>query len=182
MIDQTHSEAVTDFVTHLRKIAELRGSAQTTDPLRVWNSPEELLLSMAGEPRVEPSLTLPPGMVPGELRACYLNAFNTSARYPNLRYTEGYAMAGFFPVFHAYCVDVDTDQIVDPTWVNLDYEGPFIYLGLTFSREFVARVVEETGAPSLFEDDWRRKGRTVKRGLVYDQDGHVADWGSPPPF
>lgn len=186
LTEQTTAEALTEFVAHLRKIAELRAENRDQRPLHVWSSTEDLLLSMAGDPAGQPtvvsSLTLPEGVEAGPLRACYNNAFSTAARHPNLRYTEGYAFSGFFPTFHAWTTDVETGQIVDPTWVNLDYDGPFLYLGLVFSRTFVGRVVEETGSPSLFEDDWRRKGRTVKRGLVYDEHGHVADWGNPPPF
>lgn len=182
LIEQTPAEALTEFVTHLRKIAELRGANHSEDRLRVWSSPEDLLLTMAGEPRTVETLTLPVGVASGELRACYRNAFNASARHPRFRYTEGYAFSGFFPVHHAWVTDIETGEIVDPTWVNLEYDGPFIYLGLIFSRGFVARVVDETGDPSLFESDWTRKGRTAKRGLILDEHGHVADWGSPPPF
>lgn len=180
--ENAEAESVAEFTAHLRKIADLRAENKARNPLHVWPSVEELLLTMVGEPVRVSSLALPERVAAGPLKACFNNAFSASAQHPHLRYAEGYAFSGFFPVSHAWCVDVETGAIVDPTWVSLDYEGPFLYLGLTFSREFMARLVDETHDPSVFESDWTRRGRTTKRGLVLDPAGHVADWGDPPPF
>lgn len=175
-------DAVETFLTHLRTIADIKAESRTPNDGRVWGSAEELLLSMVGTPVAVASLTLPDGMRAGQLRACYRNALMASIGNENYRYTEGYACSGFFPVAHAWVTDITTGAIYDPTWINLEYEGPFLYMGLSFSRRFMARMVDETGDPSVFESDYRRRGRTVKNGLVLGADGTVAEWGDPPPF
>lgn len=171
------------FLTHLRTIADIKAQSRPKDDMHVWSSIEELVLSMAGEPVVVKSLSLPDGMRRGELKACFRNALMASAMHPNLRYTEGWSMSGFFPVAHAWVTDIETGAIYDPTWINLEYEGPFLYLGMRFSKPFMAALVDETGDPSVFDSDWRRKHRTAKKGLLLDQQtGEVVGWGDPPPF
>lgn len=169
------------FLTHLRTIVDIKAQSRPKDDLHVWSSTEELLLTMVGEPVMVPSLSLPDGMRRGELKACFRNALMASVLGTNLRYTEGFAMSGFFPVAHAWVTDVETGAIYDPTWINLEYEGPFLYLGLPFSRSFMADLIDETGDPSVFESDYRRRHRTAKKGLLLD-DGVVVAWGDPPPF
>lgn len=180
--EESHQAAREAFKAHLRTIADIKAQSRPKDEHHIWNSTEELVLSMAGEPVVVESLTLPDGMRKGELRACFINALMASSLSPNLRYTEGYAYAGFFPVSHAFVTDIETGAIYDPTWINLDYEGPFLYLGMPFSRQFMAQLIDETGDPSVFESDWRRKNRTAKKGLLLDDTGDVVAWGDPPPF
>lgn len=175
--------AVEVFLTHLRTIADIKAQSRPKREFHIWNSTEELLLSMAGQPVVVPSLTLADGMRRGRLKECFANALMASTVHPNLRYSEGFAMSGFFPVAHAWLTDAETGAIYDPTWINLDYEGPFLYLGMTFSKPFMAALVDETGDPSVFESDWRRKNRTAKKGLLLDQEtGEVISWGAPHPF
>lgn len=171
-----------EFVAHLNQIIAIRGENTRIDDKSIWTGPEELLLSMVGEPIEVATLTLPPEVEAGETRACYRNAFNISVSHPTLVYTEGLAYAGFFPMWHAFLTDTETGAIVDPTWVNLDYEGPFFYMGLKFSRQFMARLIAMDQDPSVFEADWRRKRKTTRCGLILDKDGLVTDWGDPPPF
>lgn len=184
VVKDSEQDARSKFVAHLSEIARIRNGSRQPDPLRVWSGPEELLLSMVGEPVEVPALSLPDGVAPGKIKACYANAFTASALHPNLLYTEGFAMAGtgFFPVNHAWVVDQSTGAIVDPTWVNLDCTGPFFYMGLTFSHAFIGNIVDTTGDPSIFEADWKRKRRGIRNGLILNADGHVVDFGDAPPF
>lgn len=182
MTEQTTLSAVQGFVAHLRTIADIKAQSRPKDGLHVWSSIEALLLSMSGQPVVVASLGLPDGMRRGELKACYRNALMSSMVGENLRYTEGYAWSGWFPVAHAWVTDIETGAIYDPTWINLDYDGPFLYLGLPFARSFMAALVDETGDPSVFESDYRRRHRTAKRGLLLNNRGEVVSWGDPPPF
>lgn len=180
--DETDPEAlVQSFTDYLSVIARARSNGNR-DPHWVWGSPEELLMSMA-HPQVVRTLTLPEGIAKGEVKECFYNAFMLTLSHPHLVYTEGYAMAGFFPVNHAWCTDPETGRIIDPTWVNLDHSGPFVYWGLPFSRAFMQKALD-TGEdyPSVFESDWRRRGKTTRCGLIYDKDGLIGDWGDPPPF
>lgn len=183
LTEQTTEAAVESFVAHLRTIADIKAQSRPKGQFHIWNSTEELLLSMAGSPVVVPTLTLPDGMRRGRLKECFTNALMASTIHPNLRYTEGFAYSGFFPVAHAWLTDIETGAIYDPTWINLDYTGPFLYLGMVFSKPFMAALVDETGDPSVFESDWRRKNRTAKKGLRLDQQtGEVISWGDPPQF
>ena len=169
--------------TRLQVMADLRASSRRD--LWVWASHEELLLGMAGDPVVVEDLTLPAGIKPRAVKECFYNAFVTTLDHPHLAYAEGFAMSAPIPlpVNHAWCMDTNTGQVVDPTWVNFTKAGPTAYLGLTFSRAFMSQVLE-TGndVPAVFESDWRRRGRTTRCGLVYGPDGLINGWGSPPPF
>lgn len=170
------------FVAHLQMVAQSRGSLHRRDGLgRVWDSCEALLLDMAGPPTLVPELTLPEGMKAGRAKECFYNAFIATLDHPYLTFVEGYAMTeGMFPVNHAWCLDRTTDRIVDPTWAGLSTQRPVMYLGLPFSRQFLSEVMDADGlAPSVFESDWKHRGRTARRGLVLDTDGLVIGWGEP---
>jgi hypothetical protein len=50
------------------------------------------------------------------LKACFDNTFQMVSRSRGkLRYVEGYAMCGFFPVHHAWAIDED-ERVIDRTW------------------------------------------------------------------
>ncbi|MBX5212597.1 hypothetical protein HJB83_33820 [Rhizobium sp. NZLR11] len=61
----------------------------------------------------------------------------------DVTYVEGFALdpALPIPVEHAWLVD-DIGQVIDPTW---DDNIGHIYYGVPFERNFVARMMEQSG-------------------------------------
>lgn len=184
--DLTDPDEITEqFLNFLRMTAGMREGSVRKDPRWVWQSCEALILGMVGTPTIVDDISLPDGVTPGTIKECFHNAFLLSARSSNLLYTEGFAQQGngLFPMNHAWCTDVETGRIVDPTWVNLPTKGPTVYMGLRFSKGFMDEAIRVSkGIPSIFESDWARKGRTIRKGLTLDADGVVVAWGDPPPF
>lgn len=178
----TQTPTLSPLLTYLEKVSELRNMTPRP-PLAVWGSPEELILTMVKEPTHLDAVTLPDGIEVMEAGECYRNAFLTTLAHPNLLYAEGYAYPSeLIPVNHAWCVDRDTREIIDPTWAGIP-TGPSDYMGLTFSRRFMTLACETAANyPSVLEADWRRDYKTLQCGLVLDADGIVTEWGAPPPF
>lgn len=188
-VDGSTAEAVESFLSFLTMIAEQReGSAREQHPDWVWHSAERLLLTMAGDPVVVEDLTLPDGIERGPVKACFYTAYMISQLHPHLDYAEGFAQSpGLFPMNHAWLVDRETGRIIDPTWVHFDRTGPTVYLGLRFADAFMNRLVSTETADgdnvtSVFEADWQRRHRALRRGLLRNAEGLVYDFGDPPPF
>lgn len=81
----------------------------------------------------------------GEPQSCFANAALLAMQRSDLTYVEGYAMNGFFPVAHAWCVTADGD-VVDPTWVpenGVTVEPDVEYLGIPFGTDYVLRTICE---------------------------------------
>lgn len=171
------------LLNYLRLVARMHAEKS---PLRVWGSVEELILGMVREPITVDHPRLPDGIGVMEARACFRNALLTALDHPHLVYCEGFATGAGIPTNHAWCLDTSTGQIVDPTWTRPGKPnggGPLVYMGLAFSHGFMRRVLAESDLyPAVLADDWRRKHRAVRCGLVYGRDGLVEDWGDPPPF
>lgn len=181
VVQATTTDAVrTVMVEHMTLMATMR--SQNAREGWVWSSHEGLLLSMAGDPVAVGSLSIPDGVKVGAVKECFYNAFMLSTTNPNFLYTEGFAYSGFFPVAHAWVTDTSTGAIIDPTWVNLKHRGPFGYLGLRFSHDFMRTLLETADVPTVFESDYARRMRTLRCGLILNRDRVVVDWGDPPPF
>lgn len=79
---------------------------------------------------------------------CFENAFRAADRH-GLRYVEGYASAGIFPVHHAWCLD-DDDRVVDFTWreesVGRISATEWAYFGISFDIFRLAHFM--TGKPT----------------------------------
>lgn len=161
-----------DYFTHLID----HGNTQPRDGF-AWTSHEQLIQKMTSGPVVVPTLRLPRGVQRGQVRECYYNAYVTAIVHRHLTYTEGYAQAGFFPVQHAWCTDTRTGNIVDPTWINLDYQGPFVYQGLKVDLDFLNTLqARDTEVPTLLVSDYQRRFRALRDGLAVDETGTVTGY------
>lgn len=85
-------------------------------------------------------------------RACFSNALLAAMLHPDLRYVEGFAYAGAFPIHHAWNVD-PAGVVVDFTWREdqLDPRQGRAYLGVVVPVERAMHAVWDLGA-AVFED------------------------------
>lgn len=174
-------ETARDF---LRQVAGMHERSARGEQARrggwPWSSYEQIALEL-GTPMVvtaSEAAVLPDGVEPGEARDCSYNAHTLAFTDHNrFRYVEGFAMVAFMPVAHAWCLDLHTGRIVDPTWTHIEHDGPVPYLGVGFSHQFIAALSLATGNPGVFDDDWRQHHQVLKRGFDLDAAGVVTGWG-----
>lgn len=130
-----------------------------------YSSYQKLVLEQGG--LWESDLSLPDGIEKMPLGACYSNALDLSVDHDDLRYCEGYALASFISVPHAWCVR-DDGVVVDPTWASLDFDGvrePVQYAGIVFDTDFHTSVAVETGYAAVIASDWRVQERALNHGF-----------------
>lgn len=86
-------------------------------PGAVYNGPEQLVLEAGRRWRWRRlSRDFSPGVTRwGIPRGCFSNSMIAAIQHPDLRYVEGFAYAGHFPIHHAWNVDAD-DTVIDFTW------------------------------------------------------------------
>ncbi len=83
--------------------------------------------------------------LPGRRQLCYKYAVQACAFRDNLIYCEGLAVnknCSSVPLEHAWCLDVTTGKVVDPTWKN-KHQG-IGYCGIPFNFNFVKDVMLQT--------------------------------------
>lgn len=89
---------------------------------------------------------LPKGIKPMREKMCFMNATKLVDRFPErFRYVEGFgfrAYLGGIPFYHAWCIDKD-DNVVDPTWRELDSASR--YIGVVIPRETLRRELVRLG-------------------------------------
>ncbi|MBB4509710.1 MULTISPECIES: hypothetical protein [Rhizobium] len=85
----------------------------------------------------------PQWLVPGEGKQCFRNATAFALVRHDVTYVEGFALDPALPIplEHAWLVD-DKGQVIDPTW---DDNIGHVYYGVPFERDFVARMMEQSG-------------------------------------
>ena len=97
------------------------------------------------------------------LKACFLNAYNLAAKYPELKYAEGYAKAETVcSGLHAWVVDKDGNAI-DPTWQDAGVD----YFGVIFNMNYVNRVLQQKKEYGVI-DNWKNHWAIL--------DGTETDW------
>jgi len=101
---------------------------------------------------------------------CFSNAIALCMRYENLIYAEGVGVGGGMPYWHAWCVEEDTNLIIDPTWRT---DETVIYCGIevdtTFAlkmiqmRDSVLGISDEKGESPLLKQEmlWQRQSLTL---------------------
>ena len=91
---------------------------------------------------------------PGKLGYCYMYAYRACCTDDNLIYCEGYAMSAdlSIPIFHAWCVDKNTHEVIDPAWK--DKICKTVYCGLPLNFQFVNQVMVQTGHYGIIEELW----------------------------
>ena len=83
----------------------------------------------------------------GVAKACFHNALTLAIRRPTtVVYAEGWAMA-IIPIRHAWCVDIKTGRVVEPTLRDPASE----YFGVAFDLSFVHRIIWQQGYFGVLE-------------------------------
>lgn len=115
----------------------------------VYAGPKDLVLKEGREFDPQP---LPKRIAERPMKACFSNAFfaarASQARGGDWQYVEGYALAVFIPVLHAW-VWSPSKGLIDPTWADRGEA----YLGLTFPLKYVERCLWGSGQWSVL-DNW----------------------------
>jgi hypothetical protein len=80
---------------------------------------------------------------------CYRNATMLAIKDPTLTYVEGYALGGFFPMEHAWCVD-QYGMVIDTTW---EFPAASQYYGVPIATSYVrSRILAKDSYGIIF--DW----------------------------
>lgn len=140
-----HTEAEQSLLDHLRIMGELFTYVSL---VQQWG-------------RLWPAQALPEGYCRGTPQHCFANAFDLAVNHDELTYVEGYAQSAYLVNAHAWVVDPD-GQVIDPTWNEPERRA---YLGVAFSTDFLAEVVEQ-GYYGLISTDWQRHNRMLDQGFV----------------
>jgi hypothetical protein len=82
----------------------------------------------------------------GKMKQCFANSFGLAMDDPTKIYCEGWAL-NIIPVHHAWCLDVDTGDVVDPTWGD---QHECFYYGVPFKTNFVREHALKTGIYGIF--------------------------------
>ena len=108
--------------------------------------------------------------VKGVMGQCFHQAWELSTSC-GLKYCEGYAVYGPVPIplAHAWCEDND-GYVVDPTWLYANDRQPSCYFGVPLNREFVCKVLLETGYYGIFENLWCAKSKMSPVKDILDKD------------
>jgi hypothetical protein len=89
---------------------------------------------------------LPPFVERGIIKQCFLNCMQLAQRKSRFIYCEGYACS-LIPVHHAWCYDLETGLIVDPTWP----EPGSAYFGIPFDTLFAASMTARRGSYGILD-------------------------------
>jgi hypothetical protein len=137
---------------------------------RRFTSYEALVLGL-GRPFTAGSLPTP-RRLRGPYRACYRNTFKLVHARPQLRYTEGYAIATIdddftgIPVQHAWAVD-DAGRVMDPTWPDA---GRSAYFGIEFDLADVSRHIIRTNGAGVLAGDYLLGFPLLRTGRLFPDD------------
>ena len=106
----------------------------------------DFLLEHGQEFKIEP---LPPELKRGKTKECYTNAAELVIRNPNrFVYVEGYAMMTIMPIHHAWVYDKQTKKAYE---ITTDYNKNFVYFGIPFKTQYLAKGLLKNGGASLLE-------------------------------
>lgn len=94
-------------------------------------------------------------------KACFDNSFSIAMSNPDLFYCEGWAM-GIIPIHHAWLCDIN-GIVHDYTWWG-ERIGTDNYIGVPFTREFIADQYDIHDRPSLFFPDGIRINTDILNG------------------
>lgn len=86
----------------------------------------------------------------GEQGQCYMNATHLAQNDRNLRYVEGQVSCHGVPIDHAWCVDVNTGRIVDPTLASENPARIKEYFGVPFQTDYVIKTILRAGYYGVF--------------------------------
>lgn len=101
--------------------AEAQRMAERPRASYVYSSAQELVLEHGRRWRWRRlSRDLSPATRWGIPRGCFSNSLLAAQFHPDLRYVEGYAYAGQFPIHHAWNVDPD-GVVLDFTWQESEF-------------------------------------------------------------
>lgn len=162
------------LLAYLRQLTAMHNARPVPPDGRRYRSHEELILDRG---RAWTPAPLGPGARRGQPRYCYFNTLELTARYPDLRYCEGYAVPmvdGWtgIPVVHAWAVDPD-DRVWDPTWPEPERSA---YYGMTFSRAEVARFLElSEDCFGILETEYRIGFPLLMVGRLFPTEADPAD-------
>lgn len=82
-----------------------------------------------------------------KVKGCFFNAQQLAKGYDNLIYCEGfiYMYNGYpdFPFLHAWCFDINTGKVVEPTLKNVDDETE--YFGIKFNKDYMFEITRGRG-------------------------------------
>lgn len=146
---------------YLNMIVDMQGSPPATSDL-VYSLAE--LVRSFGLPMVKGHL--PEGVEIGTPKFCYQNAAELALANPGrFIYCEGYAM-GVIPVAHAWCVDLRTGLVVDPTWAAIGGVGEE-YLGIPFLTEFLRLSLLNREVYGILEN-WEEGFPLLKAPLAHE--------------
>ncbi len=114
----------------------------------------------------------------GALGECFSNAMHLARANPDeLVYCEGHCTT-IIPMLHAFCVEIATGKVVDPTWDDKpgDFDG--WYWGVPFTEGYVCETALRREYYGLI-DDWS-DGYPLVMGEhdVSDFRDTRLDWGS----
>ncbi len=84
-----------------------------------------------------------------EPKQCFANATKLAIGSDNLVYCEGFA-SGVIPTSHAWCLDLKTGLVVDPTWVGIDEDRD--YFGIPFTNKFLLKTIHSRGMYGIIEN------------------------------
>lgn len=101
---------------------------------------------------------LPDDVKPGDAQQCFRNAFELTKDQPErFIYCEGFA-AGIIPVMHAWCIDRETQTVVDVTWSGGHHEEQGRdYFGIPFNWRYAVEATlnrEYYGIIDDWQNDW----------------------------
>lgn len=110
---------------------------------------------------------LPDHVRVGAPRMCTRNAWEAVIRY-RYQYWEGYGWIpelGFFPFYHAWCVDPETKRVVDPTW----HDAPeAVYLGVQVAAKLLFDILGASGSFGVFDKGRGFEANTAKIHFGYE--------------
>jgi hypothetical protein len=121
---------------------EMLAYLKAVDRVAQGRSVESLVLRNGQFYRPQP---LPAEYKRGKIKECFYNAYKLSWN-KNLTYVEGFANGALVPVQHAWCVDA-AGNVIDNTWPDCGT----VYYGVALDKQFVDRVVLETGTYGVLD-------------------------------
>lgn len=96
---------------------------------------------------------------PGKLGECYRFAYAAASMNPELAYCEGLAIPNIkipIPISHAWCVDLRTNEVIDPCWKGKKNRG-LAYCGVPFRMRFVNDFLATSRYYGIIESLWQHK-------------------------
>jgi hypothetical protein len=97
---------------------------------------------------------------PGKRGFCYRDAYRLAVGHPEFVYCEGLAAPkirnSFIPLLHAWCMDLRTNEVIDPTWRGKRNCG-VAYCGIPFNMKFVNAFLLKSETYGVLEELWMHK-------------------------